>query len=229
MFRITTCNQLPVDRKIIKASQYDAAAEAERILAEAHSCAESTRQEAGQEYERQKQQGYADGMQQAQAAAAEQMTTVVAESAVYFSAVERRVVEVVRKAFQKVIGEMDDHELLARAVRHALSWARSQSRVTLRVCPAQAIQLKSRVEEIRRGFPAIDILDVVADDRLKALDCVLETDVGAVNAGIDVQLAAIEAAMTNAIGGDIPTATTTKDMAEQATTPRQDSTAETDS
>lgn len=202
MFPVTSCDQLPVDRTIIKGCEYDAAIEAKNIIAEAHAFAESTRQRAEAEYQRQQQLGYADGMKKAEAEAAERMTATVAKTAAYFSNVENRVVEVVGKALRKIIGEMDEHDLLAHAVRHALAWARGQSQVVLRVCPDQAAPLRLRVEEIRRGYPLIDVIDVVADDRLAPLDCMLETEIGSVNASIDVQVAAIEAALAKTASND---------------------------
>jgi type III secretion protein L len=203
MFRVTRCDHVPTGRKIVKGGEYAAALTAERIVAQARAAAETTAREAQEEYQRQKQRGYNDGLQQAQAAAAKRMLTAVAETAVYFSNVEDRVVGVVRKSLRKMLGDMDEHDLLVRAARHALNWARNQSRVTLRVSPAQASRLQLRVEEIRRDYPVIAVLDVEADDRLEALDCILETEVGSVNASIDVQLAAIEAALHQAVHGEL--------------------------
>lgn len=228
MFRLTTCDQLRGGRTIVKGREYDAALEAERILADARASAESTRRQAESEYERQKKQGYDDGWQQAQKVAAERMMTTVAEANTYFSAIEERVVAVVRKALRKIVGEVEQDELLVQVVRHALSWARSQSRVTLRVCSAQAPRLRQRAEEIRRSYPVITILDVVADDRLGPLDCVLETEIGTVNAGIDVQLAAIEAAMSKALGHDVCTSETPPEAAKQTTPLQPDSPVEPD-
>lgn len=199
MFRVTNCDHLPAGRTIVKGSDFAAAQQADRIVAQARADAAALVQEAQEEYQRQKQQGYADGQAQARAEEAEQHLAAVAETAAYFSLVEDRVVAVVSKALRKILGEADRHELLVQAARQALNWARSQSRVTLRVSTSQAPRLQSRVEEIRRDYPAIVVLDVEADERLGELDCILETEVGSVCANIDVQLAAIETAFRNAI------------------------------
>lgn len=200
MFHIATnCDSLPAGGTIVRQDQYAASLEADRILTQARADADQIRRDARQEYARQQQQGYEDGAAHAQAEAAERMLETIAEAKRYFTVVEQRSVEVVQKALRRVLGEMDDEDLIFRAVRHALAWARSQSHVSLRVEPGQARSLQERVDELCRDYPAIDVLDVQADDRLNPGQCILETEIGSVDASIDVQLAAIESALQRAI------------------------------
>jgi type III secretion protein L len=63
------------------------------------------------------------------------------------------------------------------------------------VAPAQADWQKSRLATIMQTFPKIQFLDVQADSRLSANGCVLETEIGVVDATLETQLKAIEKAL----------------------------------
>ena len=198
MFQVTTIEHLPLGSRIVKSDAFHAAVQADQILACARADADDIVRQAKRDYLSEKKRGYAEGRQQAQAEAAKETLRRAAEASKYFAAVESRVVEVVRRAFQKIFGEADEHELLARAARHALRWARNQSRVTLRVCPQQVASLQARVDELRAHYPAISVVDIESDEHLGRLDCVLDTEIGTVDASIESQLRAVELALQNA-------------------------------
>ncbi len=101
------------------------------------------------------------------------------------------VTEVVLEALQKIIGQFNDKELVFRVVRKALESVRSQRRVSLRVQPGQVDALKTRLDEILREFPGLDCIDVIGDSRLQPGDCLMESEMGVVDASVDRQLDAI--------------------------------------
>ena len=202
MFQVTTIEHLPSGSRIVPGKDFRAAIQADQILARARADAAEIVKQAQQDYVSEKKRGYAEGRQKAQAEAAEEAFQRAAEASKYFATVETRVVEVIRRAIQKMFGEADEHELLARAARHALRWARNQSRVTLRVCPDQVAQLQSRVQELRGDYPALSVVDVESDEHLGPLDCVIDTEIGTVDASIETQLRAIELALQSVIHED---------------------------
>jgi type III secretion protein L len=50
------------------------------------------------------------------------------------------------------------------------------------------------------GYPGVGLLDVVGDMRVAADACVLESDIGVVEASTEGQLAALESAFHRALG-----------------------------
>jgi type III secretion protein L len=104
-------------------------------------------------------------------------------------------VDLVMRAVRSVIGEMNQHDVIEKIVRRALESTRNENHVTVRVAPAQADWLKSRLATIMQTFPKIQFLDVQADSRLSANGCVLETEIGVVDATLETQLKAIEKAL----------------------------------
>lgn len=222
MFPIAVqCDSLPIGPTVVKQEQYEAALQADQILARARAEAEEIRRNAIEEYERQKKQGYADGMDQANAESAQRMLGNVAETVAYFGSIETRFVEVICKSLRKILGDFNEQELVVRVARNALQWARNQSRVTLRVAPSQAEQLRGRVDDLLKNYPAIDVLDISADEHMQPSDCVLETEIGSVDASIDVQLEAIEKALKSSLHGNVeasePNATVGDDSFQRPT------------
>ena len=68
--------------------------------------------------------------------------------------------------------------------------------MVIRVAPEQVEVVKKRINEIIAEFPAVSFLEVTADSRLKPGGCIVESEIGIVDASIDVQLEAIYRSLT---------------------------------
>ena len=183
------------ETRILKAKDFQVFEEAKRVLADAEQQAQEILLRAEQEYEAQKTRGYEAGINNAQMETAEQMIDTVSRTVDYFAQVEQRVADVVMTAVRKILGEFDDQELTLRVVHNALSVVRTQHQVTLRVNPSQEENIRQRVSEILQGYRSVGYLEVLPDHRLQAGGCILETEVGVVDASVDVQMQALENAL----------------------------------
>jgi type III secretion protein L len=184
---------------ILKAADFAATLEAQDILAHARAEAERIRTEAQREYEQQKERGHREGVEQGKAEMAERVVAAMGQSNVYFSKLEEALVDVVIKSTRRIIGEFDARERVVRIVREALDLLRQQSQVRLKVSPAQREWLQTRVQELLAAFPRIQFLDVQSDARLPDDGCILETELGVIDATVETQLRAIEKALIQAI------------------------------
>jgi len=188
------------DRKIIPAGDYQAYLDAQGLIARAKLQAEHIVSDAQTEFENQKQLGHQEGLMQGRLEIAEEMVDSVSKTVDYFSGLEKHIVDIVTKAVRKVIGDLDDRDCVVRVVRNALAVARNEAKVTVRVCSDQREAVQSRLDEIMRPYPGIHFIDVVADSRLQSGGCILETEIGVVDASVDVQLKAIEQSLSKPIG-----------------------------
>jgi len=187
--------QFPRGKKVIKAEEYAVYAEAEDILEKARQDAEQIIAEAGQVYEEEKERGYQDGMMEGKLAHSEQMMDTVTKTVAYLGSMEEKVIDIVMQAVRKILGEMDDRELIVKVVRQALSVVRNQKQVALRVSPGQVETVKEKLNEIAGDYPVISFIDVLPDGRLQNGGCILESEVGVVDASVDVQVKAIQRAV----------------------------------
>lgn len=201
--RVTSLEFRPSpDRRVIKAADYLAYAEAEAIIAAARQQAEAIQREAEQAYDAEKQRGYQDGHDEGKLETAEQIMDVLSATVDFYAGIEKRTGQIVMQMLRKILGEFDNETLTYTIVRNALTAVRNQKQVTLRVAPDQAEALKARTDTLLQGFPSIHFVDVVADRRLSAGGCILETEIGVVDASIEVQLKALERSLAKRLGQD---------------------------
>ncbi|NJN46700.1 MAG: HrpE/YscL family type III secretion apparatus protein [Candidatus Competibacteraceae bacterium] len=194
---------LQSDTRILKAADYQVFETAGQVLADAQRRAQDILAQAEQVYEEQKARGYEDGMDEAKQEMAEQMLDTVGRTVDYFAQVEKRVAAVVIAAVRKILGDFDEQELTVGVVRNALQVVRTQKQVTVRVSPGQEQALRERLDEILAGYSGVSYLEIVPDHRLNRGGCILETDIGVVEASVEVQLQALEQAIKARID-DVP-------------------------
>ena len=131
------------------------------------------------------------------------MIETVGRTVEYFAAVENDVVALVMGAVRKIIDGYDDNERVMMVVRGALSVVRNQKQMTLRVPPERLDSLRARVNELLAAYPGVGYLDMVADARLKGDACILESEIGLVEASMDGQITALEGAFRKVLGSRI--------------------------
>jgi type III secretion protein L len=194
--------QIPPDKKVLKAAEYISYVEAEGIIEKARVEAERIIQAAGQAFKDEEEKGYRAGLEEGKVTCSQQILDTVTSTVDYLGSLEEKVTDVVMKALRKIIGELDDRDLIQRVVRSALSVVRNQKQVTLRVSPEEVETVKDSLNSIIADFPAISFIDVMGDGRLKQGGCILETEIGVVDASIDVQIEAIRKSLLRVLKKD---------------------------
>lgn len=160
--------------KVVPGEVVDARAEADRILADARARAEALVRERREALEAEARAAAHLEVEAARRAAVAEVEDAVAALAV---AVARRVVGEALEARP---------ERVRALVREALSRVRRASRVRVRVHPADA--------EALADLPA----ELVPDEALARGDCVVDSDLGEVDARIEVRLEALRRALEDA-------------------------------
>ena len=179
-------------RKILRAAELENVLDAQAILDAARAEAKNIVDTAQAEFDRQSAAGYEDGMTAGRMDIAERMIDSVAKTVNYVSSLEKSVVDLVMKALRKILGDMPDRDRVAQVVKSALAVARTQRTVTVRVHPEDADHVKSQLAVITKPYPGVQFLEVTPDVRLTRGACILESEVGVVDASLEVQLQAIE-------------------------------------
>jgi len=185
--------------RCIKAADYAAMVQANDLLEEARRMYESMSAEAHEIYESQKAMGYEEGLEEGRREHAAKIFEAAAQSLELFESLENSVVKIVTDALERIVGEMNDKDLILRVVKSGLAIARNERRVVVRVSPEQAPSVEASTTELLRHYAGIRLLDVVADARLKKNDCLVESEMGVVDAGLDTQLAALRKVMEKRI------------------------------
>jgi type III secretion protein L len=178
--------------KVLKASDYLAYSNAQELICAAEVKAQEIVSAAEDVYAAEKEKGYQDGIQAGKAQLSQQITETAVKVGDYLREIEKDLVNIIINAMRKIIGEFDDEVLTAKVVHNALQLFQNQQPLTLRVAPAlqQALAKKRDTD-----FQAIPCLNVIADPGLAPGTCILESEIGSVDASIETQLKAIESAL----------------------------------
>jgi len=97
------------------------------------------------------------------------------------------------------VGELNADELIIGIVKNALAMVRDQKKVTLIVSPSQEKVVREKLDEIMKGYPTISFIQLDRDPRLKEGGCLLVTEMGMVDATLEIQLEAIQKSLKRVI------------------------------
>ena len=187
--------------KLIRAEAFWAWRDAGALLAQAQQDAAAVRQAAQEAFAVEQQRGHAAGREEARREQAELMVRMADRTRSHIEGVETRLVELVSEAVRKVIDDADAGIRVRSVVQRALALVRGQKQLTLRVNPAQADALRADLDRLLATFPTIECVDVAADGRIALDACLIESEIGVVEASLPAQLAALESALKGASRG----------------------------
>jgi type III secretion system HrpE/YscL family protein len=164
----------------------DATANARAIL-------ERAREQAETELQRARETGRAQG----RAELAAKFVELAAERDRALAALEPQAIEIAMVAAKRIVGhELSlQSSLVAEMVAPLLERVRRAQQITLRVHPDDGAALEANLAALRDRAGLAGSLRVEADATLERGDCVLHSDIGALDARIDTQLHALSRAL----------------------------------
>ncbi|MCF6455672.1 HrpE/YscL family type III secretion apparatus protein [Pseudoalteromonas sp. MMG024] len=196
MFKFTEIKadklQLVSGAKVLKAVDYNHYLGSQDVVEAAQKKANDIIASAEREYKNQQALGFAHGMEQAKQQQAQLLLQTVEQCHQYFASQTPLIAELIMAGMSQLVSEFDDTELTLEMAKKALSTVTNQRKVTLRVNPNLVDSVKEKLSVLLKQFPETSYVDVVADQRVDAGGCLLETQVGVIDATIENQIAAIE-------------------------------------
>ncbi|OCQ54587.1 Yop proteins translocation protein L [Photorhabdus australis subsp. thailandensis] len=189
--------QLSPELLILRKADYQTCLSAESLLDAARAQAKEIEREAQTVYEQQKELGWQAGIDAARAEQASLIHQTQLQCQQYYRQVEQQMTDVVLQAVRKILKNYDQISLTLQVVREALSLVSNQKQVILRVNPEQAATVREQISRVHKDFPEIGYLEVTADARLDQGGCILETEVGIIDASLDSQLDALMSAINS--------------------------------
>ena len=186
---------LAPDQVVLRSADYQGYLTANQLVELARERAQAIEQGAHDVYQQQKALGWQAGVEEARI----QQATLIQETLVqcnqYYRQVEQQMSEVVLQAVRKILKQYDNTELALSVTREALSLVSNQKHVILHVQPEQVVAMREQVSQVLKDFPEVGYVEVVADARLDQGGCILETEIGIIDASVDGQLAALGLAL----------------------------------
>lgn len=200
LFQITA-NSLSAapQSKIIKAHEMQSMLQASDLLETAKARANEILKNVEKAYEERKEQGYLDGQMEGKLEHAEKIMETVLSSVEFIENIENTLVDIVHESIVKVIGELDDNERIVRIVRTALQHVRNQQQIIIRIAPQDEKYVRNALAAMLTQRQGSGYLDIRADPRLQPNSCILESELGVIDASLDTQLKALKNAFINKI------------------------------
>jgi len=189
--------------RILVGADRRAWADAQTLLEHARKQAETIIAGAQAAFDAERERGYAEGREAALLDQAEKMIETVGRTVDYFANVENEMVELVMQSVRRVVDGFDNRETVMAVVRNALAVVRNQKHMTLRLHPDEVDVVKTRVNELLAAYPGVGYLDIMADARLVRGACILESEIGMVEASLDGQIEALRRAFQRTLGSRV--------------------------
>ena len=200
MFRLNNDSIQPAaGTKLIKSSELGLLLEANALLDAAREKAAEMERAALEAYEEKKEEGYQDGLEEGKLEHAEKMMETIISSVEFIESIESTLVSVVNQSIRKIIGDMGDKERIVAIVRNALNVVRGQQKVTVRVAPADEAAVLEAMAGMTASSSSSSFMTVIADARLEQDSCIIESELGVVDASLSTQLKALENAFKSKI------------------------------
>jgi type III secretion protein L len=179
---------------IVKADEAAAFFAAEKLLGIAQEEERRIAASANEIYRRRHEKGYQDGLMAGKMEYSAKILETVMSSVEYLESLETSIVRIVSEVTRKLIGEMDHDEVIVRLVRQALNSARSERRVLIRVSARDEAAVRRDLAVLlqQRDGGAAGFLDVLPDPELPPGSCILESELGVIEASLETQLKNME-------------------------------------
>jgi type III secretion protein L len=170
--------------------------EAQKLLAGIRERERARSAEADEIYKQRHAEGYRDGIKVGKMEYAGKIMETVMSSVEYLEHLETSLVRIVGEIVRKLIGEMDHDDMVVRLVRQALQAVKNERKVTIRVASKDETAVRQGLAGLlQQHGNAGGFLDILPDPDLPPGSCILESEMGVVEASLESQLKILETAL----------------------------------
>ncbi len=192
--------RLASDAKVLKASEAALIEKTAQAYVLAQGRINTALRDLEQVQKRVATEAYNEGMAKARKEAARRWTQAELDRLTLLQAMQPALAEVVVEAVTLLANDIDREALFARALEVLRNALRDVSWALLKVHPAAVQEARSALSRFDRQTGLGRIANVVADESLPEGGCVLESELGRVDASLETQLQNIRLAIAEAAG-----------------------------
>jgi type III secretion protein L len=191
--------RLAADRKVLKSSEATVIENTAQAYVRAREQINSVLGDLDQGCARATDEAYQAGLARAEEEATKRWTFAEIERLALLKSMQPALAEVVVEAVSLLATEIDREAFLARALEVLRSSLREVSWARLRVHPSAVPAAEAALIELDRETGLGRVARIVPDDSLSPYGCVLESELGTIDASLETQLRTIRAAISQAV------------------------------
>lgn len=142
--------------------------------------------------------GFAEGLARAQQQMAEKLTALNERRARVLAEATGRITDLACAIVARIAPGFDAASVVPPLVMQSVEAAQAEQFLLIRVHPSVRGAVESGLGAVRQAHPAVGVIELVNDESLDPLSCVVVSEAGEVRAGVAQQIEAIRAALAGA-------------------------------
>lgn len=140
-------------------------------------------------------EGFAEGLRRAQQQMTEKLTALNERRARVLADATGRITELACAIVARIAPGFDAASVVPPLVMQAVEAAQAEQFLLIRVHPSVRETVQSGLGAVRQAHPAVGLIELVDDESLDPLSCVVVSEAGEVRAGVAQQIEAIRVAL----------------------------------
>ncbi|KLJ00561.1 FliH/SctL family protein [Luteimonas sp. FCS-9] len=190
--------QRGVSGSVVRAAEWQSLGELDALLARVNALYD----EAGAEIQKAREQGYAEGFAEGLDRVKQQMTEQLASlnerRARVLADASGRIGDLACAIVQRLAPGFDAATVVPPLVMQAVESAQAEQFLMIRVHPSARERVGEGLGAVRQAHPGVGLIELVDDESLDPLSCIVVSEAGEVRAGVSQQIEAIRAALAQA-------------------------------
>ncbi|MBF0104878.1 MAG: hypothetical protein HQM16_06080 [Deltaproteobacteria bacterium] len=196
-------SQPSLSSKVVNDEEVAALETAKGVIAEAEKQAEEIRSKARslllqveQKIQASREKGFLQGREEGYAKMTEELTRIQRDNQEVLNQIEREGVSLVYEIAQKIIGEsiQTSADALVGMIRQALLSSMGKE-LTVYVNPVDLERIKDQESKLISVLQAVQTLHIKASENIKPGGCIVDSELGSIDASLDLQMEAIKRAL----------------------------------
>jgi type III secretion protein L len=165
--------------------------EMSRLLSEAGEIVRAAERQADSVIEEARARGYAEGVSQAQAQMARHLLDAQRLSREFLDASQLRIVALAVAIVERIAPALGEANVVAALAAEALGAVQAEKYIRIRVSEAAAAATQAMLDRWRDEHPRVETAQVSVDPHLEPFTCIVESELGRIEAGLPAQLEAV--------------------------------------
>jgi len=187
-----------VSAPIVRAAEWQSLSELDTLLARVNALYADAQAEVQKAREQGYAEGFAEGLERVKQQMTEQLASLNERRARVLGDAIGRIGDLACAIVARIAPDFDASKVVPALVMRAVESAQAEQFLMIRVHPDAREGVEQGLGAVRQAHPGVGVIELVDDESLDPLSCVVVSEAGEVRAGVSQQIEAIRAALAQA-------------------------------
>ncbi|MDR6993163.1 FliH/SctL family protein [Luteimonas sp. 3794] len=187
-----------VSAPIVRAAEWQSLGELDTLLARVNALHEEAQAEVQKAREQGYAEGFAEGLERVKQQMTEQLASLNERRARVLGDAAGRIGDLACAIVARIAPDFEASKVVPALVMRAVESAQAEQFLMIRVHPDARAGVEQGLGAVRQAHPGVGVIELVDDESLDPLSCVVVSEAGEVRAGVSQQIEAIRTALAQA-------------------------------